>query len=1313
MPAPVRPNIQFKPISQASVIVQEESEQPLIISPVSSTSQGDFLSRFTEVIMFGGAMLAIWTGLLGIAFSDDATNYNYLILFVGGFLSAGIAIAMVEFHGKKNSFELMPSQNYLLGLSFFFMAIGLLWGVRFIAGWLTYDSPFNEFDVFGPAIADEDLWVPNANMIYAQTFGTIILVLGQQRLLKRYSGELTFAWTVSSCIPLGLLLVGVGPWIDYSNNVISYELGIAIVSLSAISMITAINSNKSITFTIIASVCGIIPLVYELLNTNAPDDGIGGSISLIVFIIIIQGYLATNPKINQKLMEKTSFILIGEIVLTMLVASSIDANAILGPLRMSDTVFASTLTLPVIIWFVTLAAFFPAVLSNRVPAMPIGLAFALWTLNGDEAILPWVTAIIMITYMIFFAKVTRLWVANATISAISVSYLLSDLIGYGIDDQLINLAIALSIIAISWLGIRLDKISFYNGIQAVVFILFSSTILDSPYWFTTWIIVLFLITMVFERMKNVSEDDFNERRNVTLALITSLSFASVMMITDKMAIPYEIDVLNGAMIEFIVFGLFTHFLFFTTRKIEMDLGEFLWVLKDKSDSKWTFDNVLNVWVLKDEDSETNPVVKWGEISRFSLAFAIFSVCIGLSTIEIENTQYQYFLPLLLALPISLLLHQLSKLEEISSNTRFVGVLHLIIIAMFTKPLLDFVTEDSGSNSALIAGIIHDLILISTPFYVNYVISKRGLDENLLNRLSDNLMFAGLLFLASFDQSGGLMFFSLFGLVAVQSLKYRMGIVNFAPIVFLFTADFDTFSASYGISYQFIEMITSNPDSYFTEKVLWFTRFTGMITSIYMMFVLAVSFTDSKKKDLEHRMSWIAPMIWFFFAALAALPDAAWLPLIIVSSGVVNAWYRGETKWMSPLSVGLIISWLIGYSDGLADLDGQIFGISMLSGGLTVAGLSILNSGKVLTKHVEDYGQLTEAELIEKINAELKFLSLIPLMLSFDVFFGIGMLIASIWATVEVFRVGDKTSLLALPLLHAFTLGNQLAQLEISSEEGRAYGVGLLLVLEGIALLYLSSKDDIIYDAKMFTWRDDDEFFSYVERMGLAGAISAIAGVGYAFNSNLQLAFLILTLILTGIAISGFNEKYQNIRWRRALGVYGSMISGLCFYGEVDNDLYGNLTIVGLGLLALGYGFIYLQQRSSIVVDETPIQSAILTIPEPIREKEDLDDNMEEQAQDETEEDAAIDVDEEIVEPSEIEDEEIEEAIEDEVAVEDSEPVEEIKPTITTDSGLDIRFPPGVLDTITKTIELTPHEGYNPVLEISENGKLKLVFDPSN
>ena len=43
---------------------------------------------------------------------------------------------MVELQAKKNDNHLMISQNYLLGLSFFFMAVGLLWGVRYVAGYV-------------------------------------------------------------------------------------------------------------------------------------------------------------------------------------------------------------------------------------------------------------------------------------------------------------------------------------------------------------------------------------------------------------------------------------------------------------------------------------------------------------------------------------------------------------------------------------------------------------------------------------------------------------------------------------------------------------------------------------------------------------------------------------------------------------------------------------------------------------------------------------------------------------------------------------------------------------------------------------------------------------------------------------------------------------------------------------------------------------------------------------------------------------------------------------------------------------------------
>jgi len=655
------------------------------------------------------------------------------------------------------------------------------------------------------------------------------------------------------------------------------------------------------------------------------------------------------------------------------------------------------------------------------------------------------------------------------------------------------------------------------------------------------------------------------------------------------------------------------------------------------------------------------------------------------------------------------LHQLTSLKELSSATRFVGVLHLIIVATFTRPLMDNVVEFSMGSQSLIAGIIHDLILISAPFYVNYVIANRGLDRENLNRLADNLMFAGLTFLACFDMSGGLLFFSLFGLVAIQSLKFRMGIVNFVPIAFIFTYDFGTFAADYGISSTILDTITENPESYFGSKILWFTKFTGMITSIFMIFVLGVSFNDINNEDIEIKMSWVAPLIWFFFAALAALPDASWLPLIIVTFGIVNAWYRGEMKYMQLLSLGLIVSWIIGFSEGLDELDGRIFGISMLFSGLSIAVMTILASSGFLMKHLTDYGSLSEGEYIEKLHNELKFFSLVPLMLSFDVFLGIGMLIASLWATVEVFRVGDKTSLLLLPLLHGLTLGNILYQADLFTENGRGYIVGSLLVIEGIALLNSSGKDDMIYDSNVFNWQSDEQFFQYIERLGIAGTISSISGVGYAFNSDIQMAFMILTLILIGLAITGFNEKYYNVRWRRALGVYGSMITGICFYGTVETDLYASLTIVGLGLLALGYGFIYLQASSNFIAPNQPheevVQEAI--VPESDAEEEDDSESIEEIDQEDVDEAEEIEVDEFAELEQELSDESDEQVIDIPPPV-----VEEENNIVKTYNGIDIRFPSGVLDNITKTIQLTPHDGFVPILEIGENGKLRLVFDPS-
>ena len=487
MPAPQRKPKQMVSIANDAIFAKEEEEIPFkpVIVRAPGHTNGDSLERFTEITMFGVAMLFIWGGLFGIAFADGVGEEKFAYLFGGGLLSASIALFMVELQAKKNDYQLMISQNYLLGMSFFFMAVGTLWGIRYLAGYFTLSEfEFNgsKFTMLGSVDDTTGEFIASANLIYAQSLGAFGMWLAHRKILERYKGDTSFGWAVASYIPLGLLLVGVGTWIEWAEYEVSYPLGTAIVGLCGLAMYSALMSNKSINFAVVSVVSGVIPIIYEILNENAPEEGKGGALSLLIFIIIIQGYLAGNERLKQTLAEKMSFFMIGVVVVAMLIASLEDFNLVIGEFKqaeMGNQSAANVLTLPVALWITVLCAYFPATHRNRVPAMPIGLAFSLWTLDGDEAIIPWVIALVMISYMLFAAKATRKWVANLTISALSFSYLFSDQIGYGVDQVEMDIAIAIGIVVIAETARRLDKISIWNSVQTVTFIALSSTILDS------------------------------------------------------------------------------------------------------------------------------------------------------------------------------------------------------------------------------------------------------------------------------------------------------------------------------------------------------------------------------------------------------------------------------------------------------------------------------------------------------------------------------------------------------------------------------------------------------------------------------------------------------------------------------------------------------------------------------------------------------------------------------------------------------------------------------------------------------------------
>ena len=93
-------------------------------------------------------------------------------------------------------------------------------------------------------------WQPAAEAIYVQLAGCVALALGQYWYLRKLNGEITFGLAVNTLTPLAIVMIGFGPWLDWSNQIVSYELGISIISLSALSMWLALRTNNGIIFSI-------------------------------------------------------------------------------------------------------------------------------------------------------------------------------------------------------------------------------------------------------------------------------------------------------------------------------------------------------------------------------------------------------------------------------------------------------------------------------------------------------------------------------------------------------------------------------------------------------------------------------------------------------------------------------------------------------------------------------------------------------------------------------------------------------------------------------------------------------------------------------------------------------------------------------------------------------------------------------------------------------------------------------------------------------------------------------------------------------
>ena len=164
----------------------------------------------------------------------------------------------------------------------------------------------------------------------------------------------------------------------------------------------------------------------------------------------------------------------------------------------------------------------------------------------------------------------------------------------------------------------------------------------------------------------------------------------------------------------------------------------------------------------------------------------------------------------------------------------------------------------------------------------------------------------------------------------------------------------------------------------------------------------------------------------------------------------------------------------------------------------------------------------------------------------------------------------------------------------------------------------------------------------------------------------SLTWGIISIYLATVAIQGFQEETDS-GWRRSIGGFGSILSLFILSGTIDNSLYQSLTWLALGIVAFGFGMMYMQRFG----DQTDVFVG------------------------------------EGVAPVEEVDEDIPEAVT-EVIEEDVAPI--VEELIKTDEGFFFRLSPDILKNIRGALENTPHEGFKPILEFNADGQIVLNFE---
>ena len=1362
MPAPTRPPSRPKPrkrVSAASgnLAIPSGVLNPSIAAPspdevvqLPLTGPIPLIERLAQFWLFGVAMFGLWGGLFYIAFTQGETNERFLMLGVGGLATASAFIWVVE-RQRRSHGKLATMHDYLLGMGLFFGAAGLFWflrwGMAFAAdpngplgfSWLIDDArPF----------ADEE-WVPGAMGIAVHAAAAVALGVATWWYLKiMETGTGILSWFVAAITPFGLLIVGLGTWIDWSNGGVSYELGISLVVLSILGMWIGIQSNRTLVFSVVAILASFMPIIYELVN-----DGTGSALSLMVFIIFAQGLLAISPQLKdaQAIIERASLGLVAAALIAMAWMTGGALTMHLGPLKLGPEDWLSGAA---VLWLSLLFGYFGAVHMKRVPWMPIGLAFALFLIPHPSNQATWALTLIMLPYLLWKPD-SRQWVRQATFCSAAFAFLIVDWMSHAqhnsgmefwgtIETNLIHL-IPLALLAIGEWARRIERISGNTFRVAMVLVVLSPSMLIEANSLVPWAFSAYLLVVAAEATRKPAEG-LQQRKDASMTLLTSLGLTTMLAAFGRLELNWsQMPDMQGFNLVLVIIAAAYYTLGKYSKVVELDIGHFnAWAIKSggKAPVFNPESGILTVPVVEEEDPENPAWLEngWGSFARMSLIGPLVLFGIALASVDGRALLDEWWI-CLFAVPVALMVWELMQ-DDGSAESRAIAAWVLFLMALplsiqLSNEFFDIARADRILDKSR---LIFDLILISGPVAIHLVLQKRGLQESGKSRNADIASLIGLLALGILDTTGGLVYFTMFAIVAHRTWQHRLSVLAvLAPLTLPLMGTRPAIAG--GI---LKEMIADGAlfDMLLTEgEMLDFnvSRIVGWFGAAFSLLMLSRIIQD-RRNPPEHDDERL-PFIWSSFVLIVSLQalmlHGSYLLLILTTLILILGWLAGRTEVFVFAPWAYVIAFPPALADTFPELNGsELFSYSLLLSGLMTMLLSLLARNQSLFMYVESVEFTEEMEgsrhLMKHhtsadrdyVQRYLYWSGLVLFFLSFDVFYGVSSILAAAWMTYDSYKTGSKKVFLITPVFHALALANVERMTDWNI--GIQYYGGWMLVIDGIIFSLLSWKQWY----PQWEWSEDGaEYWRWNDQMGMLGVVFFSIGVCWSTFDFSALMVALIIIVFGGSMVAIDPES----AWRRAMGIASSTVGG--FIALVDDDTtMGGIIMILAGLAAFIQAAMYFQRwgvgMGEIVSEDEP---EILAAPVVDDEEEvEEDKSLFSMAKGDLEE-LQSELEEEIEEMfDEFEDEEEDEPIPEPTLTpdEDDEPAEE---EILDMSGMSNECTAQVIDLMNGLVDVkgvgkiklndsmatkirsallnTDFSGYIPKVNFDQNGRAVLSFDP--